>query len=128
MKTKSKIRNVAVMAIITLAAMSLMSFMIALDGWPVPAADGAKKNPVKSDAASIAAGKTLYTTYCKSCHGVDGKKLPSADFTSAAFKAQTDGAIFYKTTIGKGGMPAYKTKIADDEDRWSIVNYLRSLK
>jgi mono/diheme cytochrome c family protein len=116
------------MAMITLAAMSLMSFMIALDGWPVPAADAAKKNPVKADAASIAAGKVSYTTYCKACHGVDGKKIATADFTNAAFKAETDGAVFYKTTVGKGGMPSYKTKLADDEDRWNIVNYLRTLK
>jgi mono/diheme cytochrome c family protein len=128
MKTKSKSGNVAFAAIVVLAAFSLMSFIIATDGWPVPAADAAKKNPVKSDAASIAAGKTSYTTYCKSCHGVDGKKLTNADLTGAAFKAETDGSVFYKINTGKGGMPSYKTKLADDEDRWSVVNYLRTLK
>jgi mono/diheme cytochrome c family protein len=59
---------------------------------------------------------------------VDGKKLATANLASAEFKAQSDGTIFYKTTNGKGGMPAYKTKITDDEDRWNLVNYMRSLQ
>ena len=40
--------------------------------WPVPDNYKKMKNPVASDAASIAEGKTLYATHCKSCHGAKG--------------------------------------------------------
>ena len=40
--------------------------------WPVPEAAKNKKNPVASDAQTLATGKTLYATHCKSCHGSKG--------------------------------------------------------
>jgi mono/diheme cytochrome c family protein len=128
MLTKSKVGKVVFIFTILLAAFSLMSFVAVLEGWPVPAQDAAKTNLIKSDATSMSAGETTYTTSCKMCHGIDGKKLANADLTSTDFQAQTDGAIFYKITTGKGSMPSYKTKLADDEDRWNLVNYVRSLK
>lgn len=105
--------------------------------WPVPDADKNKVNPLKGDAASIATGKTLYNTHCKSCHGTKGKgdgtkaaqlDTECGDFTSAAFQAQTDGALFYKTKVGRKDMPSYKTKIPDANDLWALVNYMRTLK
>lgn len=105
--------------------------------WVVP--DNAKnmKNPVASNSESITAGKALYATHCKSCHGSKGLgdgskaaqlKTEPGDFATADFQAQTDGALFYKTSEGRDDMPSFKKKIHDDEDRWSIVNYLRTLK
>lgn len=105
--------------------------------WPVPDAQKNKANPVKSDAASIADGKTLYGQHCKSCHGTKGKGDGSkaatldtecGDFTKAEFQSQTDGALFYKTFEGRKDMPSFKKKIPDPNDLWSIVNYLRTLK
>ena len=105
--------------------------------WTVPESANSKTNPVKADKNSIAAGKTLWTKHCASCHGKsglgDGPKAAqldtnSGDFTSAAFQKQTDGALFYKTDEGKGDMPAFKKKIPDDEDVWNLVNYMRIFK
>ncbi len=105
--------------------------------WPVPDADKNKVNPLKGDAASIATGKALYNTHCKSCHGTKGKgdgtkaaqlDTECGDFSSAAFQAQTDGSLFYKTKVGRKDMPSYKTKIPDANDMWSLVNYMRTLK
>ena len=105
--------------------------------WPVPEAAKNKPNPVKADAASIANGKSLYTTHCKSCHGSKGKgdgpkasqlDTESGDFTLAAFQAQTDGALFYKTSEGRKDMPSFKKKIADANDIWAVINYVRTLK
>jgi mono/diheme cytochrome c family protein len=105
--------------------------------WPVPDNYKNMKNPVASNAESIADGKTLYSTHCKSCHGAkglgDGSKAATlktepGDFSSADFHAQTDGAIFYKTSEGRDDMPSFKKKIADKDDIWSIVNYVRTLK
>ena len=40
--------------------------------WPVPDKDAKKANPVKTDAASVSAGKALWSTHCSSCHGKTG--------------------------------------------------------
>jgi mono/diheme cytochrome c family protein len=125
--------------VVSLAVMFLMSFMIGNQAkpWAVPDAAKNKANPVKSDAASIATGKTLYNQHCKSCHGTKGKgdgtkasqlDTECGDFTKASFQAQTDGAIFYKTSEGRKDMPSYKKKIADPNDIWAVVNYIRTLK
>jgi mono/diheme cytochrome c family protein len=105
--------------------------------WPVPDNNKNMKNPVASNAETIADGKTLYSTHCKSCHGAKGLgdgtkaatlKTEPGNFLSADFQAQTDGAIFYKTSEGRDDMPSFKKKIADKDDIWSIVNYVRTLK
>jgi|SRR5690242_8900494 len=105
--------------------------------WPVPDAAKNKKNPVASDAESIAAGKTLWSTHCKSCHGTKGMgdgpkaaqlKTEPGDFSKADLQGQTDGAMFYKTSEGRDDMPSFKKKIPDTEEIWSIINFIRTLK
>lgn len=105
--------------------------------WPVPDAYKNKVNPVKNDAASLAEGKNLYNQHCKSCHGTKGKgdgpkaaqlDTESGDFTKASFQAQTDGALFYKTSEGRKDMPSYKKKIPNENDIWAVINYVRTLK
>ena len=105
--------------------------------WPVPDNYKNMKNPVASNAGSIGDGKALYSTHCKSCHGAKGMgdgnkaaqlKTEPGDFSKSDFQSQPDGAIFYKTSEGRDDMPSFKKKIPDAEERWSIVNYLRTLK
>lgn len=105
--------------------------------WPVPDAYKNKANPVKADVESIANGKSLYTTHCKSCHGTKGKgdgpkasqlDTDCGDFTKPTFHAQTDGALFYKTYEGRKDMPSFKKKIPEANDIWDVVNYMRTLK
>ena len=105
--------------------------------WPVPAADKAMKNPVASSAESIKAGKELWSTNCKSCHGTKGLgdgtkaaqlKTEPGDFSLPSFQSQTDGELFYKLSVGRDDMPASKKKIPDTEDRWNLVNFMRTLK
>jgi len=105
--------------------------------WPVPDAAKNKKNPVASNAASIAAGKELWSTHCKSCHGAKGLgdgnkaaqlKTEPGDFSKSDTQAQTDGALFFKISEGREDMPSFKKKVPDDEDRWNLVNFTRTLK
>lgn len=105
--------------------------------WPVPDAAKNKKNPVASNAESIATGKELWGTHCKSCHGSKGLgdgtkaaqlKTEPGDFSKAATQSQTDGALFYKLSEGREDMPSFKKKIPDEDDRWSLVNFIRTLK
>jgi mono/diheme cytochrome c family protein len=105
--------------------------------WPVPDKAAKTANPVKTDAASVAAGKALWSQHCASCHGKSGLgdgskaaqlKTQPDDFSKAAFQGQSDGSLYYKVAEGRDDMPAFKKKIPDTEDIWSLVNYMRTLK
>ena len=106
------------------------------DEWVVPEKYVNMKNPT-DPKADLNIGKALYGKHCQSCHGKegygDGKKAAGlkgdlGDFSTAEYQAQTDGELFYKTSFGRGDMPEYTKKMPDDEDRWLIVNYMRTLK
>ncbi len=123
--------------VILLISINSFTFRQEKKPWPVPDKYKTMKNPVASNAASIAEGKTLYGTHCKSCHGTKGLgdgtkaatlKTDPGDFSKADFQTQTDGALFYKTTEGRDDMPGFKKKLPDDDERWSIVNFMRTLK
>lgn len=101
--------------------------------WKVPAADSGKKMPAGVDAA---AGKVLWGTNCKSCHGVkglgDGPKaekidITCGDFSSKEFQSKSDGDHFYYTKVGRKPMPSYKEKLIDAEI-WQLVAYMRTMK
>jgi len=131
-------KSMLVLSVICLAFM-LVGFISkqTQQPWPVPDKFVKMANPVKADAASIAEGKELYTKHCASCHGKKGKGDGSkaaqldtecGDFTSADFAKQTDGSLFYKTSEGRKDMPSYKKKIPEQNEIWSVVNYVRTLQ
>jgi mono/diheme cytochrome c family protein len=104
--------------------------------WPVPDKYVKMANPVKPDAKSIAAGKTLFAKYCQDCHGKKGIgdgikapeiKTPVQNLTKPSIQGQSDGALFYKITEGRKDMPRAKKDLPDDFDRWNLVNFLRTL-
>jgi cytochrome c553 len=93
-------------------------------------------NPLVKDWKSIEKGKKIYQSLCASCHGKTGKGDVAAmqslnpkptNFTTEKFQSQTDGTIFWKLSEGRGMMAAYKNMLTEEE-RWNLVNYLRSLK
>ncbi len=125
------------MAVVTVIVFTSAFTMDQPKPWNVPDKDAKKANPVKSDAASIAAGKALWSQHCSSCHGKTGLgdgnkaaqlKTTPPDLTKAAFQSQTDGAMFYKVSEGRDDMPSFKKKIPDQEDIWNLVVYMRTLK
>ena len=105
-------------------------------GWTIPAKFKTTKNPVAANKESVADGKDLFAKHCKSCHGSaglgDGTKAASldvscGDFSTKKFQASADGEIFFQITEGKGKMPSFKKLIPEDNARWGLVNYLRTL-
>ena len=124
------------MTIIGAIVFALYSFTsIVQEEWKVPAKYETMKNPVPANTDK-AIGKSLYAKHCQSCHGKQGygdgpkaneQKGDLGDFSTAEFQKQSDGALFYKTTFGRDDMPNYDKKMPDDEDRWLIVNYMRTL-
>ncbi len=118
---------------------SMLCFAFMPDGkkpWNAPAASASKANPQKGPA-SISNGKALFAKHCQSCHGKSGMgdgtkaselKTEPGDFSKGGFQSQSDGSIFYKISEGRDDMPSFKKKIADANDVWDVVNYLRTLK
>ncbi|GAB2807655.1 c-type cytochrome [Ferruginibacter profundus] len=116
------------------------------DPWKVPEKYKNMKNPVTADKASVMAGKEVYMSYCISCHGENGKgggkrsinlDIPPADFTSAEFQSQTDGALLYKVYFGHKEMPGFKKRLPGqvgiNEESFGktripgdLINFLRS--
>jgi mono/diheme cytochrome c family protein len=113
-----------------------MKAKVASEPWEVPAKFKEMKNPQAADDESIKVGRMLYTKNCASCHGKtglgDGAKARGldthpGDMSASAYQSQTDGEHFYKSKFGRGEMPKYENKIAD-EDIWHIVNFMRTFK
>jgi mono/diheme cytochrome c family protein len=104
--------------------------------WIAP--DDAKKvkNPMPSNAENLAAGEQLFSDNCVLCHGEKGMgdgpgaktiKVKPANFTDPKVQSsETDGALFWKMSNGRGPMPAWKD-VLTDEERWKLVNYIRKL-
>jgi mono/diheme cytochrome c family protein len=97
------------------------------------------KNPVAVTPESLTEGKRQYAIFCADCHGLDAKgdghlytaKLFPAkprDLTGSYVQNMPDGSIFFIITEGSisGLMGPHGTQITP-ENRWKIVNYLRSI-
>lgn len=128
------LKNLAILSILSFALYSFTT--IVQEEWKVPEKYANMKNPTDPKVDKNI-GKSLYSKHCKSCHGKegygDGSKADEldgelGDFSTEEFQDQTDGALFYKTTFGRDDMPEYTKKMPDDEDRWLIINYLRTLQ
>ena len=102
----------------------------------IPPEEAKRQNPVKATAGSLSEGKRLYMYDCAMCHGEDGGgkgdvavdqglKLPDLR-DSQTLKNFTDGALFYMIAKGRPNMPGDSGR-TKPEQRWNIVNYLRSL-
>ena len=138
---KKTVTVVAFLAIMLVFVMS--SFTPQVEGqktgaaWEIPAAYKAKVNTFAKDKSLVDIGKVQYTKQCRASHGNtglgDGPKSKSmktfpGKFNDPKFQAGTDGELYYQSIIGRGEMPNYESKIPDDEDRWALIMYLRTLK
>ena len=133
-------RQLLIISTVIMGSFLLLS-MVAIksnlqDPWKVPAKYEKMENPYAETTDAEKIGRILYAKHCKSCHGSkgkgDGKKAasldtPVGDFSAASFKKQSDGALYYKTYIGRDEMPSFKKKITDEEEKWLLINYVRGL-
>ena len=103
--------------------------------WAAPASEVGRKSPVAASVKIVEQGKKVAQANCVSCHGATGTgngpaalalSPKPADWTSKEVQSETDGAIFWKITTGRGAMPAWR-HLAEN-DRWALVQYIRSLK
>jgi mono/diheme cytochrome c family protein len=103
--------------------------------WVAPAAQAQKTNPVAANAASIDAGRKIYMQRCAKCHGEKGEgdgpdakelNLHPAKFTASSDHDESDGALYWKISVGKKGMPDFAKRLSPN-DRWNVINFVRTL-
>jgi mono/diheme cytochrome c family protein len=109
--------------------------------WELPANADETKNSVTASAESIAKGKELYLERtkgnCMFCHGETGSgneanlarlRRKPADLTNKErMTAMTDGEVFWKISKGITGIMPAGEKRMTEEERWHVVNYVRTL-
>ena len=100
--------------------------------WTVPDDKKAEVCPIKFTDDFVKKGENVFLKNCTSCHGMPGKdnyqkamNPQPGDPATDKFQKQTDGALFYKLTTGRGSMLSFKT-VLTDEERWSVIAYFRS--
>ena len=132
---KTKLNSILTVGAIAAFTLTLVAFTAPQDDWEVPAKYKNMENKYAGEDED-GIGEDLYKQHCRSCHGKEGygdgskaKELDTElnDLTSEEVQAQTDGALYYKAIIGRDEMPNFEKKVRDEEDRWMIINYLRSL-
>jgi mono/diheme cytochrome c family protein len=132
----SRILCCSVLLVTACSSMVILADDSVYQPWDAPARAARRKNPIASDAKSIAAGKDVYTAQCLKCHGDAGKGDGQSakdltpkprDLSNPKIASQTDGSIFWKLTTGRKPMPTFETLISED-DRWNAINYVRTLE
>ncbi len=119
---------------------ALLAFVVPQDQkkggpWEIPAEYKKMENPHKGDASLDRLGRAGYNKHCKSCHGTKGQgdgpmanslKTFPGDFADATFQKHNDGELYFMSIIGRDEMPNFESLIPDVEERWAIVNYIRT--
>lgn len=129
-------KTIKILMIIGIVSFGLFAFnKLTQDEWKVPDKYEKMKNTTEASKENISIGKSLYSKHCKSCHGAkgygDGTKADNlegdlGDFSSEEFQSQSDGALFYKSYIGRKDMPSFEKKMSE-EDMWITVHFMRTL-
>jgi len=124
--------------LISVIFLSFISLKFQEDRWRAPEGSVSINNPVNNSdkAESAKRGAKIFKTRCMICHGVEGKgdgiggkalNPKPQNLTSAMVQSQADGEIFWKVTNGRNDMIKWGP-ILSEEQRWDVVNYVRTLK
>jgi len=97
--------------------------------WNIPLAANKVSNPVPKNEETVAKGQIIYNKHCVRCHGLsgggDGTDQKVEYGLSTIMPELTDGALFWKLTVGAGKMPSVARELTETE-RWLVINYLRT--
>lgn len=103
--------------------------------WDAPTLQAKKKNPVPANESSLWAGRKIYLKRCAACHGKIGNGdghdavdlgIHPAKFSDPTLREESDGALYWKISVGKKPMPDYASRLSPT-DRWNVINFLRTL-
>ena len=109
--------------------------------WELPEDADRTKNPTTATPETIAKGKDLYLERtkgnCVFCHGETGsgnaanlarlRRKPADISNKERISAMTDGELFWKISKGITGIMPAGEKRMSEEERWHVVNYIRTL-
>lgn len=96
----------------------------------------AKPDPVAELNASIGRGVKIYGVFCVSCHGPSGAGdgpvakrgfPPPPPLPTGKSAEMKDGQLFHILTCGQGSMAPMAAQLTR-EQRWDVINYVRSLQ
>lgn len=103
--------------------------------WVAPPEANELVNPMEDNTLAVLLGKRIYSSECQVCHGKYGNAETDIagalaqkpkNFTKEDFLKQSDGAIFWKLSEGRGLMQPFKTMLSEEEI-WSVVMYVKKL-
>jgi len=121
--------------ILAFPSFTYSSFEPSQDVWKAPAAADTITNPFPDEPLILTQGEELYNMYCYSCHGEEGYGdgaaggalgVQPADFHDERVKKQSDGALYWKLSTGRGSMPPFG-EVFSEEQRWQVIAYIRKL-
>lgn len=121
--------------VLTLSSFTYSAFPPIQDVWLAPASADTLKSPYPDEPLIITQGEELYQMYCSSCHGEEGYGdgaaggalgVQPADFHTEAVKKQSDGALFWKLSTGRGNMPPFG-EVFSEEQKWQVIAFIRHL-
>lgn len=116
---------------ILLLVLSINNQVINAQEWKVPENKKTVLCDFEFNEQIINTGKTIYTTNCRSCHGIPGEAdfinlIPApGDPASDKFQSNADGELYYKIREGREQMPSFKNVLSVTEV-WSVISYIRS--
>lgn len=94
------------------------------------------RNPVAADQKALDRGATVYSVFCRTCHGPEGlgdgpvtkRGVPPPPSLLADNAVQMkDGQMFHVLTYGQNNMPPYASQLSR-EDRWNVIAHVRSMQ
>jgi cytochrome c6 len=84
-------------------------------------------------SAKSADGGAIFNEQCVGCHGPDGKaqtdmgkSMHAADLTGNGVQRQSEAQLSKVVKNGKGKMPSFDGKLADDDIK-AVVTYVKGL-
>lgn len=93
-------------------------------------------HPTTPPGPEARSGEVVFETYCRPCHGDagagDGPVTRSGFAVLSLLSDQArrlpDGTIYSIIRYGRGLMPRYGDKIVRPDERWAVVDYVRTLQ
>lgn len=99
-------------------------------------------NPLAGDDEALAAGETIFETYCVTCHGPEGRgdgpsaagldPKPANLADNMMMPTLSDGYLFWRVSKGGGidpfnsAMPRWEQALSETK-RWQVITYVRTL-
>ncbi len=120
---------------LVLAATLTLAAATGGDPWKAPPEADKMKDPLAANPKAAAMGAKVFQSLCWTCHGLEGRgdgpnaavlKVKPADLGSALVQQQSNGALYWKITHGRGEMASYE-QVLGREDRWALAHHIRSL-